>query len=139
MYNFDELDILYDKITAVETLGFDNYWRKYMIKDIKADKNCNILDTGAGTGKLTGIIYNKFKNCNIYAMDKSSKMLDKIKNDKIVKINGDVASTEFENNYFDLITSSFLIRPLGDNLNKYLIEMNRILKKKWFFGYNGNL
>jgi len=133
MYNFDKISILYDKITTIETLGFDNYWRKYMLKNIKLNYNSNILDSGSGTGKLTNIIYNKFKNCNIYAMDYSEDMLKNINNKNIIKIKGDVLNTEFKNDYFDLITSSFLIRPLNNNLNKYFIEMNRILKKNKYF------
>ena len=129
MYNFDRISISYDKITTLETLGLDNYWRRYMIKDIKPDSNCKILDAGAGTGKLTGILYNKFKNCNIYAIDRSNEMLDNMNNGRIIKIHGDVLNTKFQDNYFDLITSSFLIRPLYNDLNRYFSEMNRIVKK----------
>ncbi len=129
MYNFDKISLLYDKITTLETFGMDNYWRKYMIRDIKLDKNSKILDSGSGTGKLTDILYKKFNNCNIYAVDKSQKMMENIKNNKIIKINSDVTDTGFNDNYFDLIVSSFLIRPLKNSINDYFNEMNRILKK----------
>ncbi len=129
MYNFDRISTSYDRITAIETLGLDNYWRRYMIKNIKLDNNCKVLDAGAGTGKLTGILYNRFKNCNVYAIDRSEEMLDKINNKNIIKINGNVLDTKFNDNYFDLITSSFLIRPLNKSLNEYFSEMNRIAKK----------
>ncbi len=133
MYNFENISINYDRITTIETLGMDMYWRNAMVKKIRLPKNSFILDAGAGTGKLSNVLTSKFRDGRIYSIDISQKMLDQIKNKRLIKLRADATETDFPDNYFDLAASAFLIRPLNDKINNYFYETHRILKKQGFF------
>src|SRR3989338_2646430 len=73
-----------------------------------------ILDVGAGTGRLSLPLANRW--ASVTALDVSPKMLElvKKKNSKIITVVGDAESLPFEKETFDIVTAAFLIVHLKD-------------------------
>ncbi len=95
-------------------------------------KNKEVLDIGAGTGRLTNILAQK--GAKVTALDVSRKMLEVLhrKNLLIKIIIGDAENLLFKDKSFDLVVSTFLIIHLKD-LTKYFNEVYRILKNDGLF------
>ncbi|MEK7580146.1 MAG: class I SAM-dependent methyltransferase [Patescibacteria group bacterium] len=95
-------------------------------------KNKEVLDVGAGTGRLTNILVQK--GAKVTAMDISKKMLDVLrrKNPLIKTIIGGAENLPFKDKIFDLVISTFLIIHLKD-LTKFFNEVCRVLKDDGYF------
>ena len=89
--------------------------------------NKEILDVGAGTGRLSVSLANR--EAKVTALDSSPKMLQilKRKNSKITTVVGDAENLPFDDNAFDIVTAAFLIVHLKDP-TRFFDEAYRVLK-----------
>ncbi len=67
--------------------------------------NFRVLEVGGGTGLVAKYFTNskEINSGEIVVLDPSQKMLDKIKNPKIKKVQGIAQKIPFKDNYFDLV------------------------------------
>lgn len=95
-------------------------------------KNKEVLDIGAGTGRLTNILTQK--GAEVTALDISKEMLEVLrrKNPLIKTVIGVAENLSFKDNIFDLVVSTFLIVHLKD-FTKFFNEVYRVLKNDGLF------
>jgi len=90
-------------------------------------KNLEVLDAGAGTGRLSLKLFQK--GARVTAFDISEKMLLmlKRKNKKISTVVGDAENLPFSDKKFDLVVAAFLVVHLK-NPERFFDEVYRVLK-----------
>jgi len=132
---FDRIAPYYDLLNRLLTLRIDVLWRNKAISKLKDFQTDKILDIATGTADLA-INMAKSLNCTqVIGLDISPNMLaigdkkitSRNLNHKISLTLGDSESLNFEDNSFDLTTSSFGVRNF-ENLTKGLSEMFRVTK-----------
>lgn len=98
-------------------------------------KNESILELGIGTGVYAKAISRQ--GGIVYGLDLSTEMLKQIRTsaEKISLISGDMENIPIQSNSMDAIICIRAIRLLSD-LNKALIEINRVLKPSGIFVFN---
>lgn len=110
-----------------------------ILPTLKPKKSDIILDIGCGTGRFTIPIAKKCKK--VIAVDISEEMLgvakDKSKNiDNIHYLKLDASrKLPFKNNYFDKIVCTLVVSHIK-NLEKFLKEIKRVLKKRGILIYD---
>ncbi len=136
---FNNISPKYDFLNHFLSMGIDIQWRKKVVKQIQALQAEKILDIATGTGDLAIMMAEKTQ-AQITGLDLSPGMLEvgrkkvaeKKLEDRIEMIQGDSENLPFEENTFDAITVSFGVRNF-ENLEKGLIEINRVLKPNGTF------
>ncbi len=109
----------------------------FTLEEMNTSNPGTILDIGAGPGKLTVMVANKFPKAKIYAIDPSKYMVETEKNNfKKANINaqcslGSSRNIPFENN-FDLIFSSLSFHHWKEKEKSLEIILNKL-------NLNGNL
>ncbi len=86
-----------------------------------------VLDLGCGKGRYTKRLKEKFPNNEFYVADISSKVMDFIEDDSIIKSVGSLTDTSFEDGYFDFVFTSEAIEHAVD-IDSAIKEIRRILK-----------
>ncbi len=131
---FNNIASKYDFLNHFLSMGIDILWRKKAIRILKKENPQIILDVATGTGDfaIEAVATGAKK---IIGVDIARDMF-KIGEQKVAKKNlshiisfdyGDSENLQFDDNHFDAITVSFGVRNF-ENLNKGLVEMNRVLK-----------
>lgn len=135
---YDRIYKHYRIVNSLITLGFDNFWRKRLIKIIKETKKpSKICDICCGTGDLTEILVKNFDDCDIYGVDANINMLkkakEKLKNAKFIQ--SYISEMPFEDNFFDIVTISFATRNLfySKDFKQSISQIKRILKPGGYF------
>ena len=131
---FNDIAPKYDFLNHFLSAGVDIQWRKRVTKLLSTSNPKMILDVATGTGDLA-IELSKLRPISIIGVDIADEMLAigrvKIQNKKLEGIielkHGDSENLGFADNTFDAVTVAFGVRNF-ENLNKGLIEMNRVLK-----------
>lgn len=95
-------------------------------------KNKQILDVGAGTGRLAFRLMNV--GAEVTALDVSEVMVDKLKakNYKLKAVVGEAENLPFVDDIFDMVIATFLIVHLKD-LKRFFDEVYRVLKPGGLF------
>ncbi len=130
----------YQKIPKIGAIFYEKLMDSEMIKiqleEIATEilskvENGKILDIGIGPGRLLQRIHELNPNLKLYGLDLSKSMYNRAKKNlegfEIELLHGNIMKTEFDSNYFDLVTctGSFY---LWDQPIKSLNEIHRILK-----------
>ncbi len=131
---FDNIAFRYDFLNSLLSLGIHKGWRKKCIKLIAKKNPQYILDVATGTADFA-IEALKLKPIKIVGVDISEGMMkfgrvkiEKLKaQSKITLHYGDAETCDLADNSIDAITVGFGVRNF-ENLEKGLINMNRILK-----------
>ncbi len=108
------------------------YVQRYVSRHINYGK---VLDVGCGTGDLLLMLDRKRKlqkaKLKLYGIDISRKMLEKARKNlgsKAIVQYGDVESTPFKADYFDVVASTEAFHHY-EHASKAISEMHRVLKK----------
>jgi ubiquinone/menaquinone biosynthesis C-methylase UbiE len=112
-------------------ISSDLIWSKFL--EILDNNNSKLVDMGCGSGTLLYNIRKINKNINLYGVDSSEVICGDTKmwlRDVTILCN-DILHTNFENESFDMATSTMVIEHLDDDL--FLNEVNRILKPNGIF------
>ena len=132
---FSSVSHKYDLMNDIMSFGLHRTWKQELIKKIKIKEQDIILDLATGSGDLLELIKEK-SNCICVAYDSNIEMMmqakKKLKKQKIFYINGMAENIPFKTNTFDFITLSFGLRNFT-NVQKSLVEIRRVLKKKGKF------
>ncbi len=124
---FGSIHSKYDLIDSIISFGMDESWRNMMIRIIDGDSVHDILDCGAGTGKLSRKLIERFPRSNVTALDISGEMLSFIHDRRIRTVTASAMDIPFKDESFDLVTSAFLTRNVPDR-NAYFSEVRRLLR-----------
>ena len=136
---FTDVSKNYDRVNTVSSLGIIVMWRKDAAAQAMISKDkYSLLDIATGTGELPIEIAKQAekqgKRIEITGMDYNKGMLSVAK-EKMerkglpIKIErGDAMKLKYQNNQFDVVTSSFALRNV-DDLKKFAKESYRVLKK----------
>ncbi|MCW3786220.1 bifunctional demethylmenaquinone methyltransferase/2-methoxy-6-polyprenyl-1,4-benzoquinol methylase UbiE [Plebeiibacterium sediminum] len=131
---FDNIAHKYDFLNHSLSMGIDKIWRRRAIKLLKDLDRPEVLDIATGTGDLA-IAAMKLNPKRIVGLDLSAEMLkvgvEKVKKkglDQVISmVEGDSENLPFKDHEFDAATVAFGVRNF-ENLNKGLVEINRVLK-----------
>lgn len=115
-----------------------------IVRSIEPSEDSKLLDIGFGNGYLESLIYKKAK-CSIYGIDISEDMVQAaseknkagIEKGDIHLAVGDCCDLEFEDNYFDIVTTMNTIYFWNDTIQG-MQEIYRVLNDKGVF-YNAVL
>jgi len=129
---FDEIAQKYDLFNDIITLGIHRYWKKFLVRQTKLDKDKNCLDLCCGTGDISREILNQFPNCKVVGLDFSEKMLciaksKLINSSNIHFLKGDAMHIPFPDENFDAVTIGYGLRNVA-NIKNCLKEIFRVLK-----------
>lgn len=131
---FDAISPRYDFLNRLLSLGFDQRWRKQLLKEKEVHVSA-MLDIATGTGDIAIMAAQMFPDVSFQAMDLSAEML-KLAQIKVEKKGlaerikfkqGKAESLPYPDHSFDLVTCGFGVRNFHD-LNQGLTEIYRILK-----------
>lgn len=131
---FNNIAGKYDFLNHFLSLGIDLYWRRRVIKILKAFQPEKIIDVATGTGDLA-IQIAKIHPKKIIGIDIAEEMLTiakaKIHQKKLSNLievlHADSENLPFEDNVFDAATVAFGVRNF-ENLEKGISEMYRVIK-----------
>lgn len=133
---FDTIAPRYDFLNRLLSLGIDQHWRRFAVKQIRCSTDGKVLDVATGTGDVALTIAAATPaTVTICGIDFSPQMvalgIEKIKSSPHAgRISLQVAPCEaipFDNDTFDSTTIAFGIRNVVDRLVG-LKEMHRVLK-----------
>ncbi len=130
---FTEVAPKYNISKHLLSFGRDKAWKKKMIKKLPEKKKAECLDIACGTGDISFLLANKYKDSTIIGIDLNEKMLEianKLLEFKYNNINfqiADMCDTKFNSEQFDIITGGYALRNAPD-LSIALNEIYRIMK-----------
>ena len=121
----------YDLMNRLMTGGQDVKWRQYVIEQAQVPPNGRILDIATGTGDIAQEALEQIPGVQSVGGDFTIEMMQAGKKyperQAIQWVGSDALALPFPSNYFDAVTSGFLMRNVID-VEKALREQLRILK-----------
>ncbi len=129
---FNSIQDKYDFLDTLISMGQDERWRRFMVKNLELKDNLDVLDCGAGTGKLTRQIIEACGTCSTTCLDVTDSMF---RPKLFPTTRFIVASAEhipLPDESVDRVVSAFLTRNL-ENVDNYFSEVHRILRKNGIF------
>ncbi|MCB0034686.1 MAG: ubiquinone/menaquinone biosynthesis methyltransferase [Anaerolineales bacterium] len=121
----------YDVMNRLMTAGQDVKWRKYVIEQAHLPANGRILDIATGTGDIAQEALDQVPDVQAVGGDFTIEMMQVGKQyperQAIQWVGSDTLALPFISDYFDAVTSGFLMRNVID-VEKALQEQFRILK-----------
>lgn len=129
---FDDLAVQYDNINNFASFGTWNHINKHFTDSIELNDSAQILDVCAGTNKVGLALLSRNPKVNVTAIDRSEGMQEigmikaKKKGLAIKSVISDVHKLPFDDNSFNIVTTSFASRHL--RLDQVFQEIYRILK-----------
>ena len=124
---FENIQDRYDILDSIISAGLDQKWRRYALQKLDLKKSCDVLDCGAGTGKLTRMILDRCPDCRVTSLDITQSMFRPsiLPETKFV-----VASAEdmpLDDASYSAVASAYLTRNL-ESVDRYFGEAFRVLR-----------
>ena len=129
---FNKISSRYVLMNKLMTFGQDRHWRKELVRLSGLKDGNSLLDVASGTGDvIIEAIQKGIKPEKSIGLDFSPGMLEVARSrvhDKTVEwIEGDALKLPFENRYFDVVTSAYLMRNVR-KVDTAFSEQFRVLK-----------
>ncbi|NLP44736.1 MAG: bifunctional demethylmenaquinone methyltransferase/2-methoxy-6-polyprenyl-1,4-benzoquinol methylase UbiE [Peptococcaceae bacterium] len=133
---FNRISEKYDFMNRMMSFGLDRFWRKKVVKIVRAKTGMKILDVCCGTGMLTIELAKKVGSSGrVIGLDFSENMLEQARKnisvlpekENITFIQGDALQLPFEDNSFDGATIGWGLRNLS-SIKSGIQEMRRVVK-----------
>lgn len=128
---FDQISKRYDFMNWLLSLGLDQSWRRFLVRQTNLNGDAKIADLACGTGDLSCEWIRKYPQAQVWGVDFSALMLEQARKkfnfSQIHWIKGDITSLDFPEKNFDAVSVGFGIRNV-ENLDKGLAEILRVLK-----------
>jgi demethylmenaquinone methyltransferase / 2-methoxy-6-polyprenyl-1,4-benzoquinol methylase len=131
---FAPLGPTYDRYAALLSFGQDPRWRRFLVSRVDVDARATVLDVATGTGAVARELLAQ-KGCTVVGVDQSPEMLA-VGRQRVVlagatkKVRlqeGDARSLPFEDDLFDAVTFTYLLRYVEDPAAT-LRELVRVVK-----------
>jgi demethylmenaquinone methyltransferase/2-methoxy-6-polyprenyl-1,4-benzoquinol methylase len=125
----------YDLAGALLSFGQDPRWRRAMVRTVQAQPGDRILDVATGTGMVAEALVRRY-GCSVVGLDQSPQMLSgaqaKLDADpelaaRIELVRGEAESLPFEDDEFDHLTFTYLVRYVDDP-GATLAELARVVR-----------
>lgn len=129
---FEAIQDKYDLLDTIMSFGMDQIWRKRVVHSLSISAGQKILDSGAGTGKLTQMIRKDCSDCKLVSLDITEEMFRPSLLEDVEFVVASAEKMPFGDNEFDRAASCFLTRNLS-NLENYLSELKRVIKPGGLF------
>lgn len=129
---FEAIQDKYDLLDSIISLGMDQPWRKKVLNIMGLETGMTVLDSGAGTGKLTRMIRDRCSECRVISLDITEKMFRPSLLSDVEFIVGSAENMPLEDSIVDRAASCFLTRNLS-SVDSYLDELKRVLKPGGIF------
>lgn len=133
---FDRIAPRYDFLNHFLSLNRDKAWRRRLAQQLPARNDLDVLDLATGTADQLLTLFKSGKVKSGVGIDPSEKMLQigrqkiealKLSN-KIKLLPGNAEMIPFENDSFDIVSTTFGIRNVTD-VSRALNEMYRVLRR----------
>ena len=135
---FDAIPKRYDLLNTVLSFSLDRNWRRHLIYEALNSGRAvhSVLDIGTGTGTSLQEFLKTQSFKRAVGCDFSQGMLGvaKEKFPETPLLAADLHELPFENESFDLVTSSFVLRSVK-NMDQFLSEVYRILTPHGRFAF----
>lgn len=129
---FEAIQDKYDLLDSVISFGMDQPWRKKVLKLMQIRNGMTVLDSGAGTGKLTRMIREACSDCKVISLDITEKMFRPSLLSDVEFVVGSAEDMPIDSSTVDRAASCFLTRNLS-SVDRYLEELDRVLKPGGMF------
>lgn len=123
--HFDHLAGQFERVNQFITLGLINSWRKEFSRFVQFAESWKVLDIGTAEGLNATAIIKKHPGLRVIGLDSSRKMLSN--NSLTHRIQGDIETPPFRENFFDAATCAFGFRNFN-NLENAIDSIRKILK-----------
>jgi demethylmenaquinone methyltransferase/2-methoxy-6-polyprenyl-1,4-benzoquinol methylase len=125
----------YERVGALLSFGQDGRWRRFLVSKTNAVPGSSILDVAAGTQLVSRELAAR-KNVRVVALDQSEPMLRAGRepnglarlDDRILPVLGQAERLPFEDQAFDSVTFSYLLRYVEDPAGT-VGELVRVLRR----------
>lgn len=128
---FDAIASKYDLMNRVMTMGQDQKWRKFVVKQADVTHGGKALDLATGTGDIAILLTETLRFSKVVGGDFSAGMLEEAKrrfpNKDIEWKQCDANDLPFDSNSFSAVTFGYLLRNVEDSV-KVLKEVHRVLQ-----------
>ncbi len=136
---FDRIAARYDLLNRLNSLGFDQAWRRIAAEALApaaaANRPLRVLDVASGTGDLAIAIAKRFPKAVVKGVDTSTAMTvigrGKVERaglaDRVALASGDAQDLRFPDRSFDAAAIAFGIRNVPDRV-RALREMARVTR-----------
>jgi demethylmenaquinone methyltransferase/2-methoxy-6-polyprenyl-1,4-benzoquinol methylase len=128
---FDDIAPSYDLMNRVMTMGQDQGWRRFVVKQAGDPGNGRVLDLATGTGDIASLMEKKFPDGKHFGADFSLNMLSEARkrfSDQAIDWQAsDANNLPYKNNTFESVTFGYLLRNVDDSL-VVLKEIHRVLQ-----------
>jgi demethylmenaquinone methyltransferase / 2-methoxy-6-polyprenyl-1,4-benzoquinol methylase len=128
---FARIAARYDVMNRVMTAGQDLKWRRYVIQQARLPQNGRLLDIATGTGDIALEGMRQVNGLQAVGGDFTIEMMQVGKRiagrEPIQWVVSDTLALPFPNDYFDAVTSGFLMRNVIDVQGAFL-EQARVTK-----------
>lgn len=134
---FNSIPKNYDTLNSFLSFSLDKLWRRALVTNSLKGTEQSILDIGAGTGTSLAYFLRARNFKQVVGTDFSIGMMKAASEHLKQKINflaADLHQLPFQDNAFDLVTSSFVLRSVK-NMKQFLQEVKRILHPNGKFAF----
>ena len=118
----------------ISNLWLEAYYinEKNILRLLNGNPSAKLIDLGCDDGKLSIKFARKINTSNIYGVDIIEESLRLAKKKKIITIKADLNNKlPLSNNFFDIVIANQVIEHIS-NLDNFISEIFRILKKNAF-------
>jgi demethylmenaquinone methyltransferase/2-methoxy-6-polyprenyl-1,4-benzoquinol methylase len=131
---FAPLGPTYDRYARLLSFGQDPRWRRFLVSRVDAGPDDTVLDVATGTAAVAIELVRRTR-CRVVGLDRSREMLaagrqrvdDAALSDRIELVEGTAEQLPFEDESFDALTFTYLLRYVDDPLAT-MRELARVVR-----------